>query len=91
MKNVIGNPARGENFYLRPDEIRKIKLRLESGAHLQVTAPRRVGKTSILMYFFDNQMPGYHFVYSDTEGINNHNDYFRKIYEEILRSDCVTQ
>lgn len=91
MKNIIGSPARKDDFFFRKREVEKLKKRIEVGAHLQVTAPRRVGKTSIMMYFLDNPMRGYHFVYVDTESIEEHDKYFKKIYEEILRSNAVTK
>ncbi|PSL50243.1 hypothetical protein CLV51_1011587 [Chitinophaga niastensis] len=48
MKNVIGLPARGENFYQRTREIEKVIQSLSNGNNIQITAPRRIGKTSIL-------------------------------------------
>ena len=53
MKNVIGLPARGENFYQRTREVAKVTQALANGNNIQITAPRRVGKTSILWYLLE--------------------------------------
>ena len=91
MKNTIGHPAQGDNFFPRPKEVAKILKRIDAGGHIQLTAPRRVGKTSILMHLRDNPTEGYHFVYIDTEGINDADQYFKRIYQEILRSDFISR
>ncbi len=89
MKNTIGHPAQKENFFPRPKEIEKILRRIKAGGHIQLAAPRRVGKTSILMFLRDNPIEGYHFVYVDTEDVASTDEYFKKIYQEILRSDFI--
>lgn len=90
MKNVVGHPATGKDFYQRKREIKKIKRSLSANNHLQIAAPRRVGKTSILMYFFENeQNEDYYFVYVDVEATESTNDFYRKLYTHILRSDAL--
>lgn len=90
MKNVIGTPARGEDFFQRKREIDKIVKAIEEGANIQLAAPRRVGKTSILMHLLDNQPNDNHYLYLDTEAISNSNDFFKKIYSEVIKSNCVS-
>lgn len=91
MKNVIGQPARGKDFFPRPTEIKKISRSLSSGNHLQIAAPRRVGKTSILMYFVDNKHEHFEYVYLDVEASTSENEFYKKLYESILRSDALTK
>lgn len=90
MKNVIGTPARGSDFFQRKREIKKIIKAVDEGANIQLAAPRRVGKTSILMYLLDNQPQDNHYLYLDTEAIDNSNDFFKKIYSEVIKSNCVS-
>jgi uncharacterized protein len=91
MKNIVGAPARGENFFPRPGEVAKIVSRIESGNNLQIAAPRRVGKTSILFYLLDNQIEGYTdtYVYIDTERVDQEQEFYKKILKEILRAEPV--
>lgn len=89
MKNVIGAPARGESFFPREKEVRKIISRLQNGNNLNLAAPRRVGKTSILYYLLDNKEGDYVYVYVDTEAVNNEQDFFKKILKEIIKVEEI--
>lgn len=91
MRNVIGSPARGQNFFPRKREVNKILKNIQDGANIQLAAPRRVGKTSILMYFLDNKIEGFEFVYLDTEAIYSENEFFRKILENIIKSESISK
>lgn len=91
MKNVVGNAARGEDFFPREREIEKIVNRIESGNNLQIAAPRRIGKTSILYYLLDNNIDGFTYVYVDTERIDSEEDYYKKILKEILKVEKIAK
>ena len=45
---VVGSPVTGDDFFDRQDEMREFLRLLEEGAHVLVTAPRRIGKTSLI-------------------------------------------
>ena len=68
MKNSLGNPARGEAFYPRESEVQKIYRVLAKGTSIYLSAPRRVGKTSILKHIEEFPQEGYFFVYVITDG-----------------------
>ncbi|HWK07306.1 MAG TPA: AAA family ATPase [Puia sp.] len=87
MKNIVGNPARGENFFKRDHEVKKILNSLHNDNNIQIAAPRRVGKTSILFYMLDNLVEGYRYVYVDTESVNSEEDFYKKLLKEILKLD----
>ena len=89
MKNVIGIPARGENFYPRKREVKRLLKALSEGANVQLAAPRRVGKTSILMYLLDNDLDENHYLYLNTEAVEDSNNFFKKIYFEIIKSKYI--
>lgn len=84
MRNVIGLPARGTSFYQRDREIEKVTRALANGNNIQITAPRRVGKTSILWYLLDNSIDGRHYIYIDTESIVEASQFYKKMLEVIL-------
>lgn len=52
VKNVIGSPAQGDDFYDREREQARVWSRLETD-NLLLLAPRRVGKTSLLYRLAD--------------------------------------
>ncbi|HLK30926.1 MAG TPA: ATP-binding protein [Puia sp.] len=89
MKNVIGTPARGDSFFRRDREIKKILDRLNDGNNLQIAAPRRIGKTSILFYLMDNMVGNYVYVYLDSEAINNEQDFYQKLLKELMKVDEI--
>lgn len=90
MKNVIGTPARGESFFSRTQIIQDIIDLLET-SNLQIAAPRRIGKTSILFHLLDNKVHDYVYVYVDTEAIDDENEFFKKVIKEIFRSEEIKQ
>lgn len=47
MRNCVGQPVRGDDFFDREEEQRRIWARLETN-NLLLLAPRRVGKTSLM-------------------------------------------
>lgn len=91
MKVVIGQPARAENFLHRETEMRRIEEAISSGFNIQIAAPRRVGKTSLLFYYYDNPPENRHMVFVDTESVDSVNQYYRKIYEKIIQHKDVSQ
>lgn len=90
MKNVIGLPARGENFYQRSREVEKVTRALSNGNNIQITAPRRVGKTSILWFLLDNSIEERHYVYVDTESVADASHFYKKILEGIVNDPKIS-
>ncbi len=48
MNNVVGKPVTGDNFFGREDDVARLTQMAES-EHVLLLAPRRVGKTSLLL------------------------------------------
>jgi hypothetical protein len=89
MRGIVGTPARGGNFFQRDREVEKVIGRIRAGNNLQIAAPRRIGKTSILFHLLDNRVDGYTYVYIDTERVNDEQDFYKKLLKEILRSGSI--
>jgi len=89
MKNSLGNPARGDAFYPRDNEIRKIYRVLGKGTSIYLSAPRRVGKTSILKFIEEFPEEGYFFIYVITESVDSENEFFKVVFEELIRSEAI--
>ncbi|MBC9930654.1 hypothetical protein [Chitinophaga qingshengii] len=90
MKNLVGIPARHDNFYQRQREVDLVDRTLMSGNNIQIAAPRRVGKTSLLCYLLDNKISGRHYVYIDTESITEAHEFYKKMLEAIVRSPVIS-
>jgi hypothetical protein len=91
MKNSLGNPARGDAYYQRGKEVNKIYRVLKSGASIYLSAPRRVGKTSILKYIEENPEQNFYFIYIITESVDSQNEFFKTIFEDLLKSEAINK
>ncbi|MBD3288813.1 AAA family ATPase [candidate division KSB1 bacterium] len=89
MKIQAGNAVRGKNYFRRENLEDKAWDLIESGNHILIAAPRRVGKTSLMYYLQDNPRKDYSFLFLDTEAINNTNEFYRRILNKILKTDFI--
>jgi hypothetical protein len=89
MQNIVGQIASKGDFYMRKKEIKRIKMNLHAGANIQIAAPRRVGKSSILYYFLDHSDAGFIHIYIQVESARSKNEFYRKLYKDIIKSDAV--
>lgn len=49
MRNITGPPVENDDFFDRPKEIARLQRELSNSANLRINAPRRVGKTSLVL------------------------------------------
>ncbi len=49
MRNVTGSPVEDDDFFDRPRDLARLQRELSNGANILLTAPRRVGKTSLVL------------------------------------------
>ncbi len=90
IKPSLGNPARGAAFYPRHREIKQIFNALDSNASIYLSAPRRVGKTSILKYLEDSENSNScYFIYTITESVYSINEFYKVLYETVLNSKAI--
>lgn len=89
MKIITGQAARGENFFKRPILINKLWRKIDSDSSIIISAPRRVGKTSLMRYIEDNPKDEYYVVYVITESVYNENKYYKEIVKAILNCDSI--
>lgn len=83
---AIGSPARGNNFFNRPKIIAELWQKIQADRNILITAPRRVGKTSIMFHLLDNPKKNFQVIYIITQSINNENEFFKKIFYEIVET-----
>ncbi|TCC87837.1 P-loop NTPase family protein [Pedobacter hiemivivus] len=91
MKNSLGSPARGEAFYPRDKEISKIYSVLNAGTSIYLSAPSRVARTSILRYIEEFPEENFHCIYVLTEAVESHNDFFKVIFEQLIKSKAINR
>ncbi len=86
----IGPPVRGEEFWDRELEIEQIWQSLETSSIL-LTAPRRFGKTSLMLRLLDQHPQGWQVFYFDTEWITQPEDFIAEIVIQLLRQNKLRQ
>jgi len=84
MKLIIGQAATSEFYYNRKPLVDKFWSKVKNGNNILMSAPRRIGKTSLMRHFEDKQEEGYHVIYIITESVNNENEFYRKIFKRLF-------
>lgn len=82
---IVGPVASGDKFFKRDIEIEKIVRQIEGGSNILISAPRRVGKTSLMSYIKGNPPKDYRIIYLDTEAVNNGNEFFKKLLNTLIK------
>ncbi len=89
MQTVVGQVARGKDFWDRKNEIIDIWQAIESGSHILISAPRRVGKTSIMYKVVDEPKEDYIPIYVNTESADSQQEFWQKLFHALLDEDFV--
>jgi uncharacterized protein len=84
MKIIVGSAAEDDFYFDRPYLDKEFWKKLKEANNLSIAAPRRVGKSSFMLHLIKKHQPGYVCRYLITESINESNEFFKKIYKELL-------
>lgn len=80
---VIGQTVRGRDLWDREKEINNIWKALETGS-VMLTAPRRFGKTSIMLNLVDKPKENWEAFYLDVEWVRGPEDFVAEIMTALL-------
>jgi hypothetical protein len=80
---IIGNIAKGEDFWNREEEITTIWKILEKD-NVLLKAPRRFGKSSIMNKLFEYPNPGFIVLFQDTEKLSEPEEFITSIISQML-------
>lgn len=89
MKVVLGHPARKLQFFKRNKIRENLIEKINNGSNLLISAPRRFGKSSILLDLIDNPVDDFYAVFIDSEHIDNGEVFFKELLKEILNTDAI--
>ena len=87
-KNIVGPPARGEDFFDREEMVATLWERLEGGSIL-LAAPRRFGKTSLMYQLLDDPRDGWKPVHVDAESIREPVNFIIALLEALMAEQHV--
>ena len=83
-KTIIGSVATREYYFVRKDLEDEIWSEIKKGSHILLTAPRRVGKSSVMTSLATQSDADYRFVFRNIQGIRGETEYYKTIYELIV-------
>ncbi|MGB1248746.1 MAG: hypothetical protein ACPG4Z_07655, partial [Chitinophagales bacterium] len=66
-RTIIGSVAEGSNYYIRKATEEKLWLEIKKGNHIRLSAPRRVGKSSVMKHIATNPEGGFICKYENIE------------------------
>lgn len=81
---IVGPPATGERFYDREELIKRIWGILKV-SNLLFVAPRRFGKTSVMLHLRDNPERNYKPVFMDLEWFESPSQFVTEVIAEMVR------
>lgn len=86
VKNRVGPPVRGEDFYGREALVELVWQKLDLG-HLLLAAPRRFGKTSVMYRLIDAPREDYRIVHADLQHLTEPAELLTQLVGELARDD----
>jgi len=90
IRITTGSPAEGsEKYFPRPAITEKIWRKIGNGEHLQLTAPRRVGKTSILKHLVQQPREGYLVKYIIVQSVDQENEFYKRLFNELVEDKKI--
>jgi len=81
---IIGQVATGNYYFVREDLENEIWEEIKKGNNILLTAPRRVGKTSVMKSLAEQSNADYKLVFKNIQGIKEEAEYYKMLYELIL-------
>lgn len=86
---IIGNTAIGDYYYNRPGIVAEIWEEIEKGNHVLLAAPRRIGKSSVMIFMSEHCAEGIKAKFENIEGITSEEGFYKRIYE--LMQECLSR
>ncbi len=90
LKSSLGQPAEGaDKYFLREKIIKKILRQLNKGENLLLSAPRRIGKSSILKHIKKNPQDNQIILYIAVQSVDSSEEFFKKLFNELIKNKEV--
>ena len=92
MKNKPGSPVEGDDFFNRPKDLARLQREIENGNHILLTAPRRVGKTSLVLRLTENfRRTAWAAAYLNVEGCDDEISFAKKLVDALRNESIHTE
>lgn len=88
MRNIVGQAVSGNDFFERPQVVNKIRRAIRNGNQIYLSAPRRVGKTSIMYHLCDHPEDGQTFIYVITQSVDSVDGFYKELAKQVISSEA---
>jgi uncharacterized protein len=88
-KIIVGNTATGEYYFPRPQIEKSIWDEIEKGNHVLIAAPRRVGKSSVMVSMMENCPEHTQCIFKNIQGIQSEEQFYKEFFELTLQ--CLSK
>lgn len=86
MRNITGSPVEDDDFFDRPRDLQRLQRELRNGANILFTAPRRVGKTSLVLRLCELcRQEDWSAVFLNVEGCSDELTFAENLVDELRR------
>ena len=82
---VNGPTATGQYYYPRPQIEADIWAEIAKGGHVLLAAPRRVGKSSVMLAMLENCPENTRCVFKNIQGIKSEAEFYQEFFELLIR------
>lgn len=82
---ITGDAATDKRYFRRERINEEFWCEIAKGNHILFVAPRRVGKTSIMIDLADNCSNNYVCLYQNIEGVKTRNEFYKRLFTLILQ------
>jgi hypothetical protein len=87
MRNITGSPVEHDDFFDRPRDLARLQRELANSSNLLLTAPRRVGKTSLVLRLCElERQAGRSAVFMNVEGCHDELAFAEKLVDTLNES-----
>ena len=83
-KIIIGSTAFGDYYYPRPQIEANIWEETQKGNHVLLAAPRRVGKSSVMLAMVENCPTDTRCVFKNIQGVQSEAEFYQQFFELII-------
>jgi len=84
-KIIIGNTATGKYYFPRPQIEADIWDEISKGNHVLLAAPRRVGKTSVMLAMLENCPEETHCIFKNIQGVKSETEFYQQFFQLIVQ------
>ncbi len=88
-KIIIGNTAIGDYYFPRPDIEAQIWAETQKGNHVLLAAPRRVGKSSVMLAMQKNCPQDTRCIFKNIQGVQSEAEFYKEFFELIVQ--CLSK